>query len=944
MATAEMKDEFNRLLIQKDSESGVSVQNVLAESTIGIDDDKFDTWCTELWKSTLNSCKARLAPKDFEIARQFGSPEKLIESLKQMQRPPNNTFEYGFQYLMYQVHHMEHSVRHQLAVFIFTILPWCVETGIVWGFMYLVIELSSEQEAASTKLLGMFLKVRHQMAVLKRNASKIENLAETSQDRPELSIMFIAIFEALLFFWRDCVGCFRKSPPWRFRLQSTTGWTEIQKSYAETLHQIQDATEYLSVNAAIDAASAAAAQLPATRFWDDEAKFSTLHLLPESRTSLFLGRDDILSDIDSYLGLPSRPRDKLAVYAMCGIGGVGKTEIAREYAHRNKGNFDAILWVGSESQESLRTGFTRIALELGLPGADLKAHPTHNLALVHRWLRVTGRTWLLILDNVEKYVDITTYLPIGSRGPVIVTTRYINQAKMFKGRHQTVGKLDSRTAENLFLQLITTTAVPGATPATRVTIGQLPGPEREAVQFLLSDIEGLALGINQMAAMIKSQNHQNNIAKFTARYKRDLPTVLQRQEGIKGHTLSTLWNISFETVRNHPPAFILLGVLSCVQPDEIPKALFQPPNVSTLGSDMAFCTDGLMLDETAAFLKALGLIGANNHSFSLHRLVQVAFMMQLNSEERQRIVDSASSLLQLASPNKGYGGLCDTWPQHQKYVQHGAALASWFEKLATTGQKVASSPAFVNLILSCAWYLIESGSEREACSLFEIALDAHGPKFDLEEGDLLNGLGMAYFSLNEIHKSRNCLTRSQRIRKSLLKPNDLYLATTFQNMGNVDYAEGSFQSAILNFEKSISIRETHNGNFVAAMANPNDERTKAEKAHHTSIAATYLSKARAYLETSNYELAFSNLKLSLSFFERGQCRDALGCFSSYLYGNLYFRKQDYSTAIANYRAALKQAHGSTREQLPLEVSCHYKIGTAQFRLHNFHAAMLGFIV
>lgn len=114
--------------------------------------------------------------------------------------------------------------------------------------------------------------------------------------------------------------------------------------------------------------------------------------VPESQTDIFVGREDILVEMERCLGGDSKTRDTLPIVSLWGIGGVGKTEIAhqyvRRYIKRHKGEVDAVLWFGAETPELLGNAFSRVAVELCLEGANIQGNPAHNLVLVRRWLRL----------------------------------------------------------------------------------------------------------------------------------------------------------------------------------------------------------------------------------------------------------------------------------------------------------------------------------------------------------------------------------------------------------------------------------------------------------------------------------------------------------------------------------------------------------------------------
>ena len=122
-------------------------------------------------------------------------------------------------------------------------------------------------------------------------------------------------------------------------------------------------------------------------------------------------------------------------------------------------------------------------------------------------------------------------------------------------------------------------------------IGNLPGEERDAVRYLLGRMDGLALGIQQMVAQIKFQELADDIARFANKYRRRPHRLHEKNDGIEGHTLATLWEITFRSIASNGDAWRFLGILSFLRPDEIPKELFLPGDSSVAKGELSFCDD-----------------------------------------------------------------------------------------------------------------------------------------------------------------------------------------------------------------------------------------------------------------------------------------------------------------------------------------------------------------
>ena len=92
---------------------------------------------------------------------------------------------------------------------------------------------------------------------------------------------------------------------------------------------------------------------------EEKANFP-LTMLPHTSNKNFYGRREELTKMDKYLKWEGNAA--LRTFSIYGRRGVGKTQIALEYAHQNPSRFDAIFWVGCETTLSLRQSFTNMAI------------------------------------------------------------------------------------------------------------------------------------------------------------------------------------------------------------------------------------------------------------------------------------------------------------------------------------------------------------------------------------------------------------------------------------------------------------------------------------------------------------------------------------------------------------------------------------------------------
>jgi hypothetical protein len=141
-----------------------------------------------------------------------------------------------------------------------------------------------------------------------------------------------------------------------------------------------------------------------------------------SHNQFFTGRKQVIERLHDAL------RCNGSVQVIRGLGGMGKTQTAVEYAYRYQKEYGSILWVKANSREALVSDIAALAQDTGIIDKDEK---DQNLAAAaaKRWL-MNSSGWLLIFDNADDPELLVDFFPFNSKGHILLTSRGKNFARL----------------------------------------------------------------------------------------------------------------------------------------------------------------------------------------------------------------------------------------------------------------------------------------------------------------------------------------------------------------------------------------------------------------------------------------------------------------------------------------------------------------------------------
>jgi tetratricopeptide (TPR) repeat protein len=554
----------------------------------------------------------------------------------------------------------------------------------------------------------------------------------------------------------------------------------------------------------------------------------------------FMGRDDALVAIEAAL---KRYEGRVAITALHGLRGVGKTTLAATYAERHREDYRATWWIRAQTQSTMRADLVALGVRLGWVMAEEKEEPA--LAAVMERLRHEGEGILLIYDNAIEANTLTPYLPPGGIAQVLVTSN----AHAWRG-----------VAEPVEIRLW-----PKEIGADYLIARTGRRAERTAAEALSMALDGLPLAHEQAAAYCEDLGI--GFAEYQLRFDRatiefldgkDYVPVEYHPDHTDRLTVARTFHLAIEqAAKRHPGAEPLIVHAALLAPEPIPLFLFLEAG-EKFGRQLGSALAGDGLDKAIAALRAFALIGRecilderdpsiSTNCIRLHRLVRQVAAARPDRTARDIVRSTLIEALVTVSSGDVWRDP-HTWPRMRRLdplmlpLIDGDAVPDSTEKIASElmmvegqyktaalaayaqaeilferalairerlfGSDHVSTAAALDYLARVVRY--QGGSITRAKLLHERALQAYekalGPN-DPNVARVLNNLGRLLELNGDLTGARPLYQRALEIRESVLGPEHPDTATSLDNLSSLLQMQNQLNEALRLQKRALTIRE-----------------------------------------------------------------------------------------------------------------------------------------
>src|SRR5580700_6470668 len=501
----------------------------------------------------------------------------------------------------------------------------------------------------------------------------------------------------------------------------------------------------------------------------------------------FSGRDEELATVQAAL------KNDGAIAVVHGLGGVGKSSIAREYGWRNREHYSVVWWLNAQTEDGIIDGLLRFGT-MFVQGLDqLADRRVAAQRVINSVLGGFDKPVLLVFDNLENERLMRTWLPrTGTRA--LATSR------------------DAAWSAEVTAIPLRIWSLETAIAYLRRGSGRTDFSEDEA-RAIAEAVGALPLALAHAAASLRNARMVSPL-RYLERVRAYLKNAPRGAEYPR--SVFATFNTAIAQAEQHAAgAAAVLCFAASFAPDAIPDELFRqtiesyaeglrPMLVERPAVDLrSAIIDELRLDEALGALDRLSLLtfAPSSRTYNLHRLVQLA-AQDLAAGSEGAWHDCAVAVADAAFPEVGF----KTWPLCERLLAHARAAVD------ALPSETAFSPAG-HLAYRCAEYVWRRGAYSAAELLLKRALAIHEKTLGPDHPDVarsINSLAGVYYVQGHYEEAERLYRRALEVREKTLGPdhpdvseslNDLGLL--YRNQGRYDEAQSPLARALAICERAL---------------------------------------------------------------------------------------------------------------------------------------------
>ena len=615
------------------------------------------------------------------------------------------------------------------------------------------------------------------------------------------------------------------------------------------------------------------------------------------RNPYFSGRIEILDKI--HANFQSENTVSLN-QTIVGMGGIGKTQTALEYAYRYAHNYDCIWWVPSETEESALNSYKSFAEKMNLLEEGQQQENEFIIETVLNWMDSHDKC-LFIYDNADSNdVDrwISRYLPKSKLSHSLITTRnqYFPESKSVN-----IDIFTKDEARKFLLSRTKTDDDHEVTSKLIERLGYLPLALEHAAAYMvnlkISYDEYLSLIDNCGLEPSEGSDGSNNNIRFI----------------MPAFEISINGTIMPEAARQ------LLNLCAFMAPNKIPMSLLvrnrdllPEPLLSNLNEE-------ININRLCVELRRFSLITGSSQEFNIHPLLQE--YLRYSQEDNSKWIDICLRVF-LSDIPRDY----DTWESKEIFVH-------------------ISEHAFSVVNYAYSYYENQKSKGQSISELFFY-------------------LGYGFNKVGQYDKALECYHKTLEIREKVLDVEHLDTAMTYNNIANVYKKQGCYQTALEWLQKALnvslrilgeshpSISKTYN-NIASVYSRLHEYAEALEWLHkallicekvlgkeHPDTATTYNNIAGVYANQENYTNALKWYHKALIIDEKVLGKEHPDTATTYNnIAFIYSKQKDYSKALELYSKALAIREMVMGNKHPDTAITYNNIAFVYFNQGDYHMAL-----